>query len=162
MDLIKGLNNVFIAFFLVLFDEYTVVGENIILSFKYEDCINNKWFLLNLDSDYHLEFIDMKGEKTNCLLDDVCIRKELQSFSNNKTLSLNFEKHLPYANSDITEELMLEKNEQNFCFLFYDNYIPIDKNKHNKKAIILIKKLLTFVKRNNEEKFREYPAWLCE
>lgn len=162
MVLTKDINKNALILIILLLINCNLTAENGKLTFKYEDSINNEWFLVTLGQDYNLELIDMHGEKINQILDDQHIIKEVQSFIKIKDIWEKSENSIPVINSDVTESLILYTNKCQICFLFYDNFIPVTNNTYNRDAINIIKKLITFVKNNNENKLASIPDWLYD
>lgn len=161
MGLLKDIDKTFYILFLLLFINFSIVAENRNLTFKYEDSINNEWFLITLNSNYHLDLINKNGEKTTYLLDDPHILKELELLFN-KIMLLKQKKYIPLINSDVTETIILKENENSVCFLFNDDFITINNNQYNEDVVKLIKKLLAFVKRKDDTKLNSFPSWLYE
>lgn len=161
MDLIKGTNKVCCIVFLVLFMNCKLIAENKSLTFGYNDSINNKSFIIQLNSN-KLDLIDFYGNIESYLLDDKEILSKVQSLFNKKEIFLNPENLFPVVNCDVTETLVITINEESAYFLFHDNFILINNIKYNEEAVLLIKDILNFMKNKDNNELNNLPTWLFE
>ena len=160
MDLIKDINKIILLF--VFFISIPLNCEERKFIFKYENDTNNTNLFLNFSIS------DNKG----VLIVQKSTDKELKYYLKNEEIinKINslfdkfeiFQEHndIGIINSDVTEIVILQKDNKNINFLFYDNFIPLNSSENSESVIKVIKEILRIIQNKDKDFKLNYPEWL--
>ena len=160
MDLIKDINKIILLF--VFFLSIPLNCEERKVIFKYENDTNNT----NLFFTFSIS--DNKG----VLIVKKCTDKEQKYYFKNEEIisKINslfdkfemFQEHndIGIINSDVTEIVILQKDNKNINFLFYDNFIPLNSSENSESVIKVIKEILRIIQNKDKDFKLNYPEWL--